>query len=171
MNIGEKILNMRKARGWSQEELADRVGVTRQAVSRWEAGSAKPDADKILAICDLFGVSADYLLRERYEGEVYVSGGYTEEKGKTGALTGKQILGFGLFALGLAALVVLEIICVIHPHTLYTDTRIYQGLAAYVRVYDLMWILWALWSMVGAGIVLMLWDWTTGLLSRLKARK
>ena len=69
MTMGEKILNMRKARGWTQEELADRVGVTRQAVSRWESGAAKPDADKIVAICDLFGVSADYLLRDQYSGE------------------------------------------------------------------------------------------------------
>ena len=68
MTLGEKILNMRKARGWSQEELADRTGVSRQAVSRWESGSAKPDADKIIAICDLFGISADYLLRDNYEG-------------------------------------------------------------------------------------------------------
>lgn len=64
MTIGEKILNLRKARGWSQEELAERIGVSRQAVSRWESDSAKPDADKIIAICDLFGVSADYLLRD-----------------------------------------------------------------------------------------------------------
>lgn len=69
MTMGEKILNMRRARGWSQEEMAGQVGVTRQAVSRWESDSAKPDADKIVAICDLFGVSADYLLREQYVGE------------------------------------------------------------------------------------------------------
>ena len=69
MTMGEKILNMRKARGWNQEELAERIGVTRQAVSRWESGAAKPDADKIIAICDLFGVSADYLLRDQYSGE------------------------------------------------------------------------------------------------------
>lgn len=62
MTMGEKILTMRRSRGWSQEELADRVGVTRQAVSRWESGSAKPDSDKIITICTLFGVSADYLL-------------------------------------------------------------------------------------------------------------
>ena len=70
MNMGEKILSMRKARGWSQEELAERIGVTRQAVSRWESNSAKPDADKIIAICDLFGVSADYLLWEQYHEEM-----------------------------------------------------------------------------------------------------
>ena len=69
MTIGEKILNMRKARGWSQEDLAERLGVSRQAVSRWESDSAKPDADRIIAICDLFGVSADYLLRDMAGGE------------------------------------------------------------------------------------------------------
>ena len=69
MTMGEKILHMRKARGWSQEELAERMNVSRQAVSRWESGAAKPDADKIIGLCDLFGVSADYLLREDYAGE------------------------------------------------------------------------------------------------------
>lgn len=69
LTMGEKILKLRKARQWSQEELAEKIGVTRQAVSRWEAGSAKPDADKIIAVCELFGVSADYLLRENYAGE------------------------------------------------------------------------------------------------------
>ncbi len=62
MTIGQKILNLRKARAWSQEELADRIGVTRQAVSRWESDSAKPDAEKIVGLCQLFGISADYLL-------------------------------------------------------------------------------------------------------------
>ena len=67
MTMGEKILSMRKARGWSQEELAERIGVSRQAVSRWESDSVKPDADKIVAMCDLFGVSADYLLRDIHD--------------------------------------------------------------------------------------------------------
>lgn len=75
MTLGEKILNMRKARSWSQEELAELIGVTRQAVSRWESDSAKPDADKIIALCDLFGVSADYLLRDKYMGEPGKGGG------------------------------------------------------------------------------------------------
>ena len=62
MSMGEKIRNLRKARGWSQEELAEQIAVTRQAISRWESDSAKPDADNIVALCTLFGVSADYLL-------------------------------------------------------------------------------------------------------------
>lgn len=62
MTLGQKLLNLRKARGWSQEELANQLNVSRQAVSRWESDSAKPDADNIIALCDLFGVTADYLL-------------------------------------------------------------------------------------------------------------
>lgn len=86
MTMGEKILNMRKARGWNQEDLAEHVGVTRQAVSRWESDSAKPDADKIIALCDLFGVSADYLLRDQYSGEGSTAQG---EKPPVNALTAK----------------------------------------------------------------------------------
>lgn len=69
MKLSEKILNLRKARNMSQEELAEQLGVSRQAVSRWEVGSALPDASNILQLCKLFGVSADYLLNDDYKGE------------------------------------------------------------------------------------------------------
>ena len=69
MKLSEKILNLRKARNMSQEELADSLGVSRQAVSRWEVGSALPDASNILQLSKLFGVSADYLLNDDYKGE------------------------------------------------------------------------------------------------------
>ena len=95
MTIGDKILNMRKARGWSQEELADRIGVTRQAVSRWESNSAKPDAEKIVDISDLFGVSADYLLRDKYagEGEIHNGSELNPVPVKVPTVTAVQILG------------------------------------------------------------------------------
>lgn len=96
MTMGEKILNMRKARGWSQEELAERIGVTRQAVSRWESGAAKPDADKIIAVCDLFGVSADYLLRENYAGEQADCPEPRSEAAPTSALAGVKRYQWGL---------------------------------------------------------------------------
>ena len=66
MKLYEKILALRKARGMSQEELADALGVSRQAVSRWEGDSALPDANNVLQLSKLFGVSADYLLDESY---------------------------------------------------------------------------------------------------------
>ena len=63
MNIGERIQALRKARGLSQEELAVQIGVSRQSVSKWEAGQSQPDLDKVLALSDFFGVTTDYLLR------------------------------------------------------------------------------------------------------------
>lgn len=69
MKLSEKIVNLRKARNMSQEELAENLGVSRQAVSRWEVGSALPDASNILQLSKLFGVSADYLLNDEYKGE------------------------------------------------------------------------------------------------------
>lgn len=64
MTFAEKLQLLRKQRGWSQEELAARVPISRQAVSKWENGTAMPDTENVLALADLFGVSTDYLLRE-----------------------------------------------------------------------------------------------------------
>lgn len=61
MKLSDKILTLRKRGGMSQEELAEKLNVSRQAVSRWELGSAQPDANNILQISKLFGVTADYL--------------------------------------------------------------------------------------------------------------
>ena len=64
MTTGEKITALRKKACITQEEFADRLGVTRQAVSKWESGSAYPETDTIIRIAELFGVTCDYLLRE-----------------------------------------------------------------------------------------------------------
>ena len=67
MNNKNPIHELRLLKGLSQDELAEKVFVTRQAVSRWESNSAKPDADKIISVCDLFKISTDYLLRDEVE--------------------------------------------------------------------------------------------------------
>lgn len=64
MKLNEKILYYRKAAKLSQEELADRVGVSRQAVSKWELGESTPDVDKLLSLARAFGVTTDELLSE-----------------------------------------------------------------------------------------------------------
>ena len=67
MILADKIIQLRKKQGWSQEELAERLDVSRQSVSKWEGAQSTPDLNKILAMADLFGVSTDYLLREDLE--------------------------------------------------------------------------------------------------------
>ncbi len=62
MTISERILKLRKEAGFSQEAFAEKLGVSRQSVSKWESGNVTPDLDKVVAMCELFGVSTDYLL-------------------------------------------------------------------------------------------------------------
>lgn len=69
MELGNKLLKLRKARGMSQEDLAGELEVSRQAVSRWESGETLPDAVNLLKLSDLFGVSSDYLLRDELKTE------------------------------------------------------------------------------------------------------
>lgn len=64
MTLGEKILSLRTARGMSQDDLAEKLEVSRQSVSKWETGQSTPDLDKIIRLADLFGVSVDELVRE-----------------------------------------------------------------------------------------------------------
>ena len=63
MNLADRIQQLRKSRGISQEELADRIGVSRQAVSKWESGQTSPDLEKIVLLSDYFEVTTDYLLK------------------------------------------------------------------------------------------------------------
>ncbi len=62
MNFGEKLYELRKEKKLSQEEVADKLNVTRQTVSKWETNQSTPDFDKVLPLCELFGISADELL-------------------------------------------------------------------------------------------------------------
>lgn len=67
MKLSDKIIQLRKANGWSQETLAEKLNVSRQAISRWEGATAQPDAANILQLSKLFGVTTDYLLNDAYE--------------------------------------------------------------------------------------------------------
>lgn len=69
MTIYDKLVQLRKRKGWSQEDLAEKLDVSRQAISRWENGSALPDADNLRQLSHLYGVSTDYLLNDEYESD------------------------------------------------------------------------------------------------------
>ena len=68
--LSDRILELRRQRGWSQEELAERMEVSRQAVSKWESGQTAPELDKILELSRIFEVTTDYLLKEDGEAPV-----------------------------------------------------------------------------------------------------
>ena len=67
MILADKIIDLRKKNGWSQEELAEHLGVSRQSVSKWESAQSIPDMGRIVQMSELFGVSTDYLLKDSME--------------------------------------------------------------------------------------------------------
>ena len=69
MKFQEKLVALRKGKGMSQEQLAEKLGVSRQAISRWESGESTPDMLNLLGLCECFQVSSDYLLHDDYESD------------------------------------------------------------------------------------------------------
>lgn len=67
MILAKKIMEERKRNGWSQEELAEKLGVSRQSVSKWESAQSVPDLNRIIKMAELLGVTTDYLLRDEFE--------------------------------------------------------------------------------------------------------
>ena len=80
MILADKMIDLRKKNGWSQEELAEKLGVSRQAVSKWEGAQSVPDIQRILELSRLFGVSTDYLLKDDMD---YGSEAITESTAET----------------------------------------------------------------------------------------
>lgn len=62
MNIAERLQELRKKAGYSQEQVAEKLGISRQAISKWESGQGKPEIDNIVRLTEIYEVSADYIL-------------------------------------------------------------------------------------------------------------
>lgn len=76
MKLGEKISALRKEKGWSQEELAQQLNTTRQAISKWENDQGYPEMEKLLQLSSIFAVSMDFLLKDAVDTEVKSEKGY-----------------------------------------------------------------------------------------------
>lgn len=83
MILADKIINLRKKNGWSQEELAEKLGVTRQSISKYEGAQSIPDLDKILKLSEIFGVTTDYLIKDELEEEEYASSQMQENESES----------------------------------------------------------------------------------------
>lgn len=92
MSIADRIQNLRKAKGISQEELADKIGVSRQAVSKWESGQSTPDIEKIILLSDFFETTTDYLLK----GTESAKADETKWNAKVFAIAGTALNAIGL---------------------------------------------------------------------------
>lgn len=90
MKLSDKLIMLRKESGWSQEDFAEKVEVSRQAISRWENGTALPDAQNILRISKLFRVTADYLLNDDYDREEDTPAGEAAELAPNDPLVTKK---------------------------------------------------------------------------------
>jgi transcriptional regulator with XRE-family HTH domain len=83
MTFGEKLQALRQRSGMSQDALAERLDVSRQAVSRWERDETMPETDKVVALADIFGVTTDYLLRPEVERQTPPAEGHPPRSGPT----------------------------------------------------------------------------------------
>ncbi|MDD4493146.1 MAG: helix-turn-helix transcriptional regulator [Eubacteriales bacterium] len=80
MILADKILSLRKSNGWSQDELAEKMNVSRQSISKWESAAAIPDINRILELAKIFGVTTDYLLKDDIEATEYSDTDETEKR-------------------------------------------------------------------------------------------
>ena len=105
MTFGEKLKLLRKEKGYSQEEFSELVGVSRQAVSKWESDRGMPEIEKILQMSNMYGVTLDYLLKgEATEGEVASDGYYVSQEMIDSFLSYKK-KQFRIIAIGIGLII------------------------------------------------------------------
>ena len=171
MTLGEKLQKLRKERGWTQEQLAEQLNVSRQALSKWELGAATPDTENILHMSRLFGVTTDYLLHDEDESDVDLPAVHTavaaEHRALGGLLTGALLAG--LSALGL---VILGVIGSVQGGTYHygigDEWHVYVGLRAFLITNHLGWFFKLLCVLLAAGLAIIAWVLLSG---RRKAAK
>ena len=116
MKLSEKLYSLRRGAGLSQEQLAERLGVSRQAISKWESGVSTPESEKLVLISNYFGVSVDYLIKEDI-----VEAAKAEPKSDPEEKKSAQMyLGLGLCILGFLLLIGWGVAMVIDPT--FSDT-------------------------------------------------
>ena len=123
MKLADKIMRERKKMGWSQEELAERLDVSRQSVSKWEGGLSAPELAKIIAMSELFGVTTDYLLKETDVGapheDLSDQASVSAEKSPARILDENYVNGYLLLIRNSAVRIAVGVmLCILSPITL-----------------------------------------------------
>lgn len=159
MTLGEKLQKLRKARGWTQEELAEKVGVSRQSLSKWESDGALPDTANVIVLADLFGVTTDYLLREEVQSDpaapVASTPAASLHSPQKAGLSAAFVLGCILLVLGILVWLSFNIMSSIDPWVAYVDDMKYIGVQGYIRSHNVEFPYYAgiATIFIGAGII------------------
>ena len=114
MILADKIIDLRKKNGWSQEDLAEKLDVSRQSISKWESAQSVPDMSRILRMSELFGVSTDYLLKDALDAPEALAAADEDSPART--VTMEEASGFLKLKAGNAASVALGVLlCILSP--------------------------------------------------------
>lgn len=105
MKFNEKLVMLRKQHNLSQEQVAEKLGVARQTISKWELGETTPEMDKLIIMSELYNITLDELMKEENEGKVANDPNNTNSQ-KLAGMTIKILKGIGIFILIVAILYV-----------------------------------------------------------------
>ena len=105
MKFNEKLIMLRKQHNLSQEQVAEKLGVARQTISKWELGETTPEMDKLIIMSELYNITLDELMKEENEGKVVNNPNNTNSQ-KLAGMTIKILKGIGIFILIVAILYV-----------------------------------------------------------------
>lgn len=164
MTFGEKLQKLRKAKGWTQEELAAQISISRQALSKWEQGTVIPDTENVLQISKIFGVSTDYLLNDDYQSDADIPVVQKSTQALDVSYRGRvrTVIGVCLAGVGLISFLFLYIIGhrsnVSFPAPDGTD-HVVSGFGVFIAQYRLEWILGFCALFVAAGLAIILTAW------------
>ena len=151
MTLGEKIQALRKSRSWSQEQLAEQIGVTRQALSKWENGTAIPDTNNVIQLAKLFGVTTDYLLLEEGNGKEPAESA-EQSNAELIAFREKQMKLLGCLVIKWTGILGILILMILSSFVQYNYSISYvtkldyfiQRMIGFLDYYSLGWLFWGL---------------------------
>jgi len=166
MTLGEKLQRLRKARGMTQEQLAEKVGVSRQSLSGWENDTALPDTANVIALADLFGVTTDYLLREDAPQPARSEAGAAASPAQPARwhMSARELGGRLMVAGAAIGLIVLRVQASFQPARVGINGREYTGFPAFLYFNDLWWALYLLLAVLVLGLLQWFgpWLWQMG---------
>lgn len=155
MTFGEKLQYLRKEKNWTQEQLAGQIGISRQALSKWEQSTATPDTEHVVRISQLFGISTDALLLD--------DAVFPPSAAKAASSRRRWELLIGGLAAGLAStgLLILGICASVFP-SVHVETkpdqnwiRVYTGLSGFLHTKNLGWLFCLLCLLLAGGIAVL----------------